>query len=622
MARFVNLYLLVTGSVSLLVLMMPWLVIIGLMALILPGLILGLMPTAFMWGLGFAIPWYLLRPLLGDYPAVVPALLIAAALFWFAPASSASQSKARLAQSIRPEILPPEKIRLTGHIRVDVPSLKVEKAPAGAKYDAAENAHRPYVCDALCAALLATPGVESVTINSHGDAQDGGAPLTLHARTFRVVPKAQCTAPTVRPQEADALDIQRPRPPGGIMQGLVQTFQAEWDVRLSTTDCIVAEAPRTAYDFVIRKHRYRAFADQSPRKSDWSLQPLAVSVERLDVTDRAGHLLLSKTFANTGALVQPLFIAPEGGMENFRFQWARKALTNGKRYEQFKANQLLADHTTLRTEVDRSAIIKASRDRLAQALADVSLPASDPAFKLADPWLRSLDGQALTDDDRALLAALIRDRRVTDYNGIWGAIKAMGDHAAELRGPMVDRIASLDWRTDANLKSIGRALASLPPGTFAKLNETEQTILADPERRTMAGGLISRQADRGAAAVPMLTGFLEFHLRELARPSAERYPVRPDHMVVVDQVRMAFCQMGRDASAALPAIDALAAQGLIDRRFADNRDWQLMLARIGKPIASIPKPPNLSGSENRFRRSLQQRLNRFRPDRDCRAQWS
>src|SRR6476619_7476527 len=137
MARFVNLYLLITGIGAMIALAMPWLVVVGLILLILPGIILGLMPTAFMWGLGFAIPWYVLRPAMGDYPAIVPALLISTALFWFAPLSSMSQSKARLAHTIRPEILPTAKIRLAGHIRVDVSSLKIERQPPQTKYDAA-----------------------------------------------------------------------------------------------------------------------------------------------------------------------------------------------------------------------------------------------------------------------------------------------------------------------------------------------------------------------------------------------------------------------------------------------------------------------------------------------------
>jgi hypothetical protein len=621
MAHYVKLYLVVTGGLSLLVLAMPWLVLIGLMALILPGLILGLMPTAFMWGLGFAIPWFLFRSVLGDHLAIIPSLLIAAALFWFVPAPSIATSKARLAQSDRPMVLPAGKIRLSGDIRLEAPLLELEKQPPGAPYDAAEIAQRPYVCDALCAALLATPGVESVTVNAGGKTWEGVAPLTTHARTFRVVPKARCSGPSVRPHNADALEIKRPTPPGGIMQGLVQTLQAEWDVRLSTTDCIVAESPRTEYDFIIRKHDYRAFEEESPKRPEDSLRPLAVWVRRIELTDGTGKLLLSKTLATTRALVQPLMITPEGGMENFRFGFARRELSTGRRFEELKPNQLLSDHTTLRTEVDRSAIIEASRKRLGEALADAALPASDPAFKLVDPWFRSLDGQTLTAADRALVAKLVTDRRVTDFQGIYGAIKAMGAHAAELRGPMVERIATLDWRTDSDLKALGRALTSMPPGTFAEITEAERRILADPELRTMSAGLISRQSDRGAAAVPMLLDLLENHLRAIAQSTGESYK-QPDHMVVIDRVRMAFCTLGPQAAAALPKIDAMMAEGLIDRRFATAREWHYMLARIGKPISAIPKPDNLSGTEERFQRNLKDRLDHHRPDRSCGPQWS
>jgi len=47
-----------------------------------------------------------------------------------------------------------------------------------------------------------------------------------------------------------------------------------------------------------------------------------------------------------------------------------------------------------------------------------------------------------------------------------------------------------------------------------------------------------------------------------------------------------------------------------------------MLARLGKPVGDIPKPTKLSGSEAQFHRNLQQRLDRFNPDRDCTGQWS
>jgi hypothetical protein len=216
----------------------------------------------------------------------------------------------------------------------------------------------------------------------------------------------------------------------------------------------------------------------------------------------------------------------------------------------------------------------------------------------------------------------IRDPRVTNVDGIWGAIKALGDRAADLRAPMVERIASADLSMGEPPKSIGRALNSLPPGTFVSMTETERSILADPQRRVLAPGLISRQSDRGAAAEPVLLEMLDYHLRKIADNKRKRGASSDGDLVVVDRVRMAFCQLGPAASAALPVIDALTSQGLVDRRFAEGREWHLMLARMGKPIEDIPKPQNLSGSEAQFHRNLQQRLDRFRPDRDCRRQWS
>ncbi|HEY8592617.1 MAG TPA: hypothetical protein VIL42_07105 [Sphingomicrobium sp.] len=623
MTRFVNLYLLVSGGLAGLALAIPSLVVMGLFLLILPGLILGLAPTAFMWGLGFALPWYAVRPVLGDYLAIVPAALIAAAIFWFIPQAGIAESKARLSASLQPELIPAQPIRLAGHILLSSSGMATEKGARGAPYDQAEIARRPYVCDAVCAALLATPGVESVTVNSDQRPGDGGAQMSAHARTFRLVPKSECSGPSVRPTNPDQLGLTQGA--GGasrarIRRLLSRPLQAEWDVRLSTKECIVAEAPRTQHDFVIRKHSYRNFESESPRESRWSLGALPVSVDMLEIAQADGRILLRKMLARTSMLQAPLNIGTAGDLQSFHFKWSRKDLSNGKRYESFNANQLLADHSTLRTEVDFATVMQDSRDRLAHALADPALPASDPAFQLAGPWMNSLDGQEVSDADRALVATLIRDPRVTKFDGLHYAIKAMGESAAELRAPMIERIASTDLTASDRPRDIGRVIASLPPGTFASLTDPEKAILADPARRVLAAGLISRQADRGPAAVPLLLDILKYHLREIARERAESAGAS-DNMIPVDRVRMALCLMGPEAASALPAIERLAAEGLVDQRFADSREWQLMLARLGKPVTSIPKPGNLSGTEANFHRNLQERLDRFKPDR-CGPQWS
>jgi hypothetical protein len=220
------------------------------------------------------------------------------------------------------------------------------------------------------------------------------------------------------------------------------------------------------------------------------------------------------------------------------------------------------------------------------------------------------------------LARPIRDPRVRYFDGIWGALEPLGNSAADLRAPMIERIATADLSADEPPKAIGRALGSLPPGAFATLTGAERAILADPNRRALAPGLISRQSDRGAAAVPPLVEMLDYHLRKIAENKTRRGASSDGDLVVVDRVRMAFCRLGRDASTALPAMEALASQGLVDRRFAEGREWHLMLARVGKPVTDIPKPANLSGNEAQFHHNLQQRLDRFNPDRDCRGQWS
>lgn len=57
MKGFLTTYLMITGIGAFLALAMPGLVMLGLFMLILPGLILGMMPTAFIYGVIFAVGW-------------------------------------------------------------------------------------------------------------------------------------------------------------------------------------------------------------------------------------------------------------------------------------------------------------------------------------------------------------------------------------------------------------------------------------------------------------------------------------------------------------------------------------------------------------------------------------
>lgn len=619
MLRLVLLYLGITGAGAFIALSAPWLVVLGLFLGILPGLVLGLMPTAFLWGVAFALPWFLLRAALGDQVAIIPAALIGAAAMWLIPAASALASRTLLDGALVPDVIPRNKIRLVGDILLEVPILKLARDVDGAPEQ--DYADRPYQCTALCAALLATPGVTSVTVNAIDKARGPGTPLTRSARRFRIVPKAQCSGPSIAIEEADQLSIDRIRPPGWARNGIVRSLQAEWDVRLATTDCVVAEAPDPSPDLVVRIERYRVGSDSTTR-SAYSFLPSPIDVERLVISDRTATPLLSKMRATGTALARPLNIATTGGIENFRFRLGRTAIGNAPSYPGFNPDQLLADHSNLHVDVDQAAVIAAARAQLALAVANPALAAGDAAFKLVAPWLNSLSQPPLSADDIALLKALIRDSRVRDFNGLWVVAKTLGPASGVLREPLVDRIATFDWRTDRELKTLGMIVEQLPPGTFAVSSAKKRAILADPDRRTMASGLIVRLADQGAPAVPQLLDLLGDHLGRLSFDRNQQNDPTPEHMIVIDRVRMALCRLGPAGASALPRLEALMAKSPAYADRMDGREWQLMLARIGKPVRDIPKPESTSNSVAQFHANLQSRLDNFNLDRDCRAQWN
>jgi hypothetical protein len=619
MLRLVLLYLGITGIGAFIALSAPGLVVVGLFLGILPGLVLAVMPTAFLWGVAFALPWFLLRAALGDQVAIIPAALIGAAAMWFIPATSALASRTMLNHALAPDVIPHDKIKLAGDILLEVPILKLARQVEGAPEE--EFSRRPYQCTALCAALLATPGVTSVTLNAIGEAKGPGTAMTGSARRFRIVPKAQCRTPSISIDGADELSVDRLRPADWARNGIVRSLQAEWDVRLATTDCVVVEAPDPSPDMVVRIERYRIGSD-SPTRSDFSFLPSPIDVERLVISDRTAAPLLSKMRATGTALSRPLNIATTGGMENFSFRLGRTPTGNAPSYPQFNPDQLLADHSNLHVDVDQAAVIAAARAQLALAVANPALPASDAAFKLVPPWLNSLSQPPLSADDIMLLKAVIRDSRVRDFNGLWIVVKTLGPASGALREPLVDRIATLDWRADKELKLLGAILDKLPPGTFAVPSAKERAILADPDRRTMASGLIVRLADQGAAAVPQLLDLLDYHLAQLMAEREKRYDPTPEHMIVIDRVRMALCRLGPAGASALPRIEALMTKSPAYADRMDGREWQLMLARIGKPIRDIAKPADISNTVNQFHANLQSRLDHFNLDRDCQSQWS
>ena len=613
MAQLLKLYLVVTGIGAFIAVAFPAIVVIGLF-LIVPGLILSLMPTAFLYGCVFAALWFPLQSWLGPLPATAIALPATALLLYAIAMPSNAISRARLAEAAKPNVTPHQPLIIAGHVRLDMPSVTTEPFdPANPK------AVRPVACNALCAAMLFTPGVDSVTLNPSGarDATEatatGAAPLDPAARTFRRVPRAQCTE-TLRPTDAGGF--------GPDYDG-VRALEAEWNLRLSTSDCIIAVPTRQQHDLVVVQGSYRLFGDRVGGKG-WSLGARAVGVDRLEIRRADGNVLLRALIAKTEALTRPLLITPGGSLENFSFGWSRTELYNTGRYATLDTAGLLKAHTNLVLTADPVATARLARDRLQAMVDDPAVTAADTGWSAAEGYFAQLRKTRIDEADRRLLPALIRDQRMVRFRGIWDAIHAFGDQGAILRDAMVDRLAAPGSDDDREARRIlGQAIANLPPATFASPSPAELRLLGDPALRSRAPGLIARQADRGAAAVPLLLDIIEYHSRAWADSrndtTRRREPGDNRDAVTIDAVRMAFCRLGPAGASALPRLTALERERDAARLPWGDREWTFALARLGQPIESFVKPDNLSGTTEQFHANLRRRLANFRPDQDCRS---
>ena len=243
-------------------------------------------------------------------------------------------------------------------------------------------------------------------------------------------------------------------------------------------------------------------------------------------------------------------------------------------------------------------------------------PPEAAAFTLVRPLFEAMGPVGKPPDvrpgDGALVARLVTDRRVRDFAGIYRPIKALGIDAAALRGPMVRRVLASNYPDDRGpAQTLGSALSALPAGVFAKPTPEEEQLLADADRRRWASGLVLRQADRGSTVAPDLVRIIE---QAYARPLPKRSYDDPDRLSDASAAVHALCLLGPDAGFVLPSLEALIQTESVPPRALDSRDWQLMLARLGKPVESFTKPDNLSGTQEAFEERLRRQLVRFKPE--------
>jgi hypothetical protein len=618
MPKALKRYLLVTGLGAFIALAMPDLVVLGYFLLI-PGLLLSLAPTAFLWGCFFALALSLVRRVLPGGLAVLAGLAITAVLLVAIPRPSLQAGEKLFETSLLPNVSPAEPLRPSGDVRLDIAPRHDNQNPP------VKGSVRAFSCENLCMALLFTPGVKSVTVNDAGaftaeQHRAGSGGFAAGARTYRLVRKAECGGREIKPDLEGRVGL------FGKTLEENRAIDAEWNLKLSSEYCVVAEPPISTWSLMLRQGQYSYPDTKKTPAGPWSLARRRAQINYVEIRDGQGGVTLRRLITRVSVLAQPFSISPFGGIENFHFGWSRRTLTNAEPYAEADLIAILKAHSTLAEAAPSSDLLPQIRRRLQQAVADPALPPSDPAFSTLQTYFAAIAAKRLGEADVALVRSLILDERITSYPGLYHLNKvAAGQHRA-IRAAIVRRVLTTSNVPGLVKGNVGNVLAESPKGAFSTLSSDEQRLLASPERRVAAAGLVARLSDAGADAVPMLIDILSDHGGALNAALAfngndtERSARIHTHSAMIDAARIAFCRLGDVAAPALPQIEALISRGVIadySLRGNGGSDWNVVLVRLGKDLETIRKPQNLSGSDASHRRYLEERLRRFDPDRSC-----
>ena len=547
--------LIVSGILAFIAMAAPSLVVLGLFMLIIPGLILSLAPTVFVYLLVIAVIRMVL-PIPPGPVGWVASVVLAAAIGWGAVQPMRQAETLRWRSHILPDVVPSEPLKLTGDIVLDFPSPSFKK-------------REPIVCDHLCAALLDTPGVTGVIVG------DG-----INRRRLRLVPHGTAPDPGIRPTSPESIlglfdkVEQKKRPAQGMRRrweetkALQEAVAAEWKVRLNTRQTLVADPVG------------------KDAKADWTVQASDVEergdphVQRLEIRDSKGEIRLRRSLV-THSIFAPFFAFDfVGGIENAHFRVARQMLSAGKRYASFDAPLEFLTHAVVARPAAPQDAPDALRETVIAALDD---PAADAQRLLAvRDWLKHL-GYTMSPEDQPLVVRIVEDHRIKDLaRTLHDFLNDEGLPA--FRHAFVGRI--VDPATTSDDRGFyARWLARMPVGTFANPTPEERAIWADPRLFTEAAPFLERLADTGEPGLERLTLLIR---------QAANIPEWYQRRGIVREIRRGFARMGRAAGPALPTVLPLFTQrpSPLMQVVQEREEWNKTLLLMGLPIDQLPYPPN------------------------------
>ncbi|TWT80343.1 hypothetical protein CA13_17560 [Planctomycetes bacterium CA13] len=568
----------IVGVFALIALAMPDLVLLSFL-LIVPGIVLMMAPTVFVY-LAAATAIRSILPYGTGVTATSFALFAAGVLGYLVAWPFQMMGEREYRALIQEDVVSATPLKLLGHVRLERRDISHWKRDQEKE------------CDHLCAALLLTPGVKSVTLAKGKDLQQ--------VTNWQLVPRGSVSDTGLAPTKPEDIFHQYPAKVNRDLNGVSfhefnqarrEQLAAEWNLRLATRETLLASDTAPVPDMTIAITHLR-------EKS----QP---SVQRVEVLDKAGVMLFRRSLIKHAVVQAPFYITFQANLSNSHFAIGRKLFSTGKRYERFNPVTELIQHLSgIRHTPSGEAPQQVKQ--LLQAALD-NLEGSPPELALAVPWLSGIDNRALSDEDAVLVHRVVGDLRIQN---VGEALRHVYPKKTplEFRSILVQRIIAPE--TNATDRGhFAYLLSKMPAGTFADMTEQEWQIINDPTLRKDALPFVERLADLGKSGVEPLLMILQHAVTTMTH----WYMRRP----TIDVVCRGFTRLGADGKEALPTIQSLFEQkrSPITNSANDAFAWRVAMARMGLAIDELPYPPSWKEqSIAKMREKVSRRLADFDSD--------
>lgn len=473
MTKFLTSYLLITGIGGFIALAMPSLVVIGLFLFILPGLILGAMPTLFMYGIVFTAGWMGGRALFGDGILAIAAGIAAVVAFGYMVPKAARLADMKAYQaSILPDVTPPSPIELKGDILFNFPHLDLNPQK-NQKYPYVPGS-RGYACNNYCLAALFTPGVTSVTLAM----TDKPSP---EIRTYRLAKRPGCESNVEVSQSALHPPVTRQSQNGIRGFEANKVLASKRALQLGGEYCLVMEPAIGKHDFTIGQR-----STNDKKANAWAFGPGRITTETIEIL-QGDDVLLRRHQSTLSTIGTPLAMMPDGMPESTHFAWGRETIHSKKGYGSVELAKSLRDHTNFDSASQEEAanakneLVPAYRTQLIAALDNPSLSAESVEFKVMDSYLTAI-GKVPSEEDLALIKRLFSDKRFKRYEGAW-ALYLTAEQMKPLYDAYTQRLIEEGYPHRTNQNMIAKAVQNMGPASIELIGPLQEQLLVDPAKR-------------------------------------------------------------------------------------------------------------------------------------------